>query len=70
MARQSMNKLSATEDNYLVTQVKQVNEVAFSQLFDKHFVTPSNRLCSKNTLNLSSRRNESRTILFLEDTLK
>ena len=37
MARQSKNKLSATEDTYLAAQVKQGNEVAFSQLFDKHY---------------------------------
>lgn len=37
MARQSKNKLSATEDNYLATQVKQGNEAAFRQLFDKHY---------------------------------
>ena len=37
MARQSKNKLSATEDTYLATQVKQGNEAAFRQLFDKHY---------------------------------
>ena len=37
MARQSKNKLSATEDTYLATQVKQGNEAAFKQLFDKHY---------------------------------
>jgi len=37
MVHQSKNKLSATEDNYLATQVKQGNEAAFRQLFDKHY---------------------------------
>lgn len=37
MARQSNNKLSTTEDTYLATQVKQGNETAFRQLFDKHY---------------------------------
>ena len=37
MARQAKNKLSATEDTYLAKQVKQGNEAAFRQLFDKHY---------------------------------
>lgn len=37
MARKSKNRLSATEDTYLATQVKQGNEAAFRQLFDKHY---------------------------------
>lgn len=37
MARQISNDLSAVEDTYLATQAKDGNEVAFGQLFDKHY---------------------------------
>ncbi len=37
MARQAPDDLSAVEDTYLATQAKQGDEIAFSQLFDKHY---------------------------------
>ena len=37
MARQTPNDLSAVEDTYLATQAKAGNDVAFRQLFDKHY---------------------------------
>lgn len=43
MADQSKNKLSATEDTYLATQVKEGNKAAFRQLFDKYYEEVYNR---------------------------
>lgn len=37
MARQTPDDLSAVEDTYLATQAKEGDEIAFSQLFDKHY---------------------------------
>ncbi len=37
MARQTSSDLSAAEDTHLAAQAKQGNEVAFNQLFDKHY---------------------------------
>ena len=37
MARQTPNDLSAVEDTYLATEAKAGNDVAFRQLFDKHY---------------------------------
>ena len=37
MARQTPNELSAVEDTYLATLAKEGDEVAFGQLFDKHY---------------------------------